>query len=61
MKNYKRGREALSINLLYEIADKLGIDPASLLPGRNPEQKPEFEEYIRDIVREEIEKALKKK
>ena len=32
-----------------------------LLPVQGPEQKPEFEEYIRNIVREEIEKALKKK
>lgn len=55
------GRTKLTIPLLYEIADKLGVNPASLLPGTNPEKRPEFEEYIRNIIREEIEKALEKK
>ena len=60
VKKYKRGRGALSINFLYEVADKLGVDPASLLPGTNPEERPDIDEYIRQMVREEIEKALKK-
>lgn len=55
------GRTKLTIALLYEIADKLEIDPASLLPSGNPEAKSKFEEYIRSIVQEEIEKAIKKK
>ena len=58
-----------TISLLYEIAEKLGVSPASLLPGENPIEKPDFEEYVtsiidehlRKILQEEIEKALKKK
>jgi len=56
-----RGQRSLTINQLIKIAEILDIDPASLLPGTNPQQKPAFDEYIRNIVREEIEKAVKKK
>lgn len=54
----KRG---LSVEMLIEIAEILEIDPASLVPGINPEKRPALDEYIRQIVQEEIEKALKKK
>lgn len=54
----KRG---LSVEMLIEIAEILEIDPASLVPDSHPEKRPDFEEYIRQIVQEEIEKALKKK
>lgn len=56
-----RGERSLTINQLIKIAEILEVSPASLLPGENPEGKMEFEEYIREIVIEEIEKALKKK
>lgn len=55
----KRG---LSIQTLFDIARALEIDPVSLLPEiKNPKLKISFEEYIREIVQEEIEKALKNK
>jgi len=59
--NIMKGKRSLDVNTLIKIAEILDIDPASLLPGTNPEKKPAFDEYIRNIVREEIEKAVKKK
>ncbi len=71
------GDREFSVRLLFEIAEILNINPSSLLPGGNPAPKLELEDYIiqvakkgvredmkndiRLIVREEIEKALKKK
>ena len=55
--NKKRG---LSIPTLFDIARALEIDPASLLPKtKNPEIKLSFEEYIRNIIRDEFEKLKK--
>lgn len=56
-----RGQRSLTINQLIKIAEILEVNPASLLPGENPDTKIEFEEYLREIIREEIKKAIKKK
>lgn len=55
--NEKRG---LSVPILLEIAKVLGVDPASLLPGRTKsELKISFEEYLRHIIRDEFKKINK--
>jgi transcriptional regulator with XRE-family HTH domain len=63
--NIMKGKRSLDINTLIKIAEILHVEPSSLLPHANPEPKPEFEDYIRSIVREvvkeEIDKALKEK
>lgn len=54
------GRTKLTIDLIYDIAEKLEIDPASLLPERtDSEPKISFEEYIRRIIKDEFEKLKK--
>ena len=50
----------ITLEALFEIAQKLGIDPASLLPGVNPNKKPEFEEYIKSIIDDHMDEKLKK-
>lgn len=71
--NIVNGYRKISIELLYTIAEKLNIDPASLLPGGNPAELPTFEEYLKSIIdehtkdetrkifKEEIEKYFKNK
>ena len=49
--NKKRG---LSVPTLLDIAKALKINPASLLPGSNPIEKPEFEDYIKSIVKDDL-------
>jgi len=55
------GKRALTVNMLLKIAEKLKIDPTSLLPA-DEDKIPDisFEEYIRRIVKEEIEKIKNK-
>ena len=51
----------LSVQALLEISRALDINPASLLPERTEsEPKISFEEYIRHIIRDELEKLKKK-
>lgn len=58
----KFGEEKLSIDLLYEIAKKLNINPVSLLPKvDNPRHKPDFEDFIWGIIEERIDKYLDEK
>lgn len=59
---YRRGSRALTIKLLYDIAEKLDVDPASLLPDvKNPKTKIDFEEWIRSIIKDEIDKDKQEK
>lgn len=52
----------LSVQALLEIAKALDIKPASLLPEKKEsEPKMTFEEYIRHIIRDELEKLKKNK
>jgi len=56
----------LSVPLLLQIAEKLIVPPASLLPiievqGQDGAEPMTFEEYCRKIVQAEVEKALSKK
>ena len=56
---YKRGEKAFTLRLLYDIADKLNVDPASLLPNiNNPEPKITFDEYIDNRIEKKVEKIL---
>jgi signal recognition particle subunit SEC65 len=49
----------LTINLLYDISEKLGVDPASLLPESEGTKNPEtLEEYVRLIVKDENKSIL---
>jgi len=55
------GQRRITIDLLYDIAEKLGIDVKSLLPSTDqPEEKLSLEELMRKIAREEIEKNKQK-
>ena len=58
--NIVNGHRKISIDLLYAIAEKLNIEPASLLPGANPGKLPTFEEYLKSIIDEHTEEKLKK-
>ena len=50
----------ISVQTLLEIAKVLSIQPSSLLPGSNPGGSAlSFEEYIRQICKDEIIKILK--
>ena len=44
----------LSAQTILDIANALDIDPASLLPGHNPEIKIGFEEYLRKVIKKEL-------
>jgi transcriptional regulator with XRE-family HTH domain len=60
--NYRRGRQALTINLLYDIAEKLGVDPTSLLPDiKNPKTRISFEDHIWHIIEERLDEYIDKK
>ena len=56
------GRTKLTISLLYEIVEKLGIEPASLLPeseeGKNPGT---FDEYIWHSIKGKLDEYIDKK
>lgn len=53
------GYRKITIDTLLEIAKKLNINPASLLPGENPEELPTFEEYIKSIIDDHTDAKLK--
>ena len=55
------GHRRITIDTLLEIAEKLNINPASLLPGGNPKELPTFEDYIKSIIDEHIENTARKK
>jgi transcriptional regulator with XRE-family HTH domain len=71
MSKIMNGDIRLSVPMLLQIAEKLMVQPASLVPiidGQNKEGSIEpttFEDYcrkiIKEIVKEEVEKALSKK
>ena len=52
-----KGNSRLTVTTLLQIAEVLGVEPASLLP-EHPDSKhgpaPTFEDYVRRIVRNEI-------
>lgn len=57
--NVVNGQRGLSIQLLLGIAEKLGIDPRSLLPNISGEEAPKsFEEYIESIMMDVFEKKI---
>ena len=50
----------ISVQTLLGIAMALNVSPASLLPGSNPKPSElSFEDYIREICKDEINKILK--
>lgn len=55
LSNIMNKRRGLSAQTILDIANALQINPASLLPGNNPTIKPEFEEYIKSIMKNDIE------
>ena len=57
--NLMRGKRSLNTNLLLEIAEKLGVLPASLLPDTMCKETPKnFEEYIESIMMDIFEKKI---
>jgi len=54
------GYRRITIDALLEIAEKLNINPASLLPGENPGELPTFEDYIKSIIDEHMEDKARK-
>ena len=58
--NIVNGYRKISIDLLYAIAEKLNIDPASLMPGGNPVELPTLEDYIKSIIDEHMEDKARK-
>jgi len=64
MSQMMSGKINLTVPNLLEIARILEVDPRSLLPSPNPDEKSRaasFEEYVRGIVRDEIGMKGKKK
>jgi len=54
-----RGKRSLNVNLLLEIAEKLGVQPASLLPDSSSKEMPKsFEEYIESIIMDVFEEKI---
>jgi len=52
----KRG---ISIQFLLDVANALGVDPASLMPSdQNKSHRLNMDNFIRTIVREELEKII---
>lgn len=50
----------ISVQTLLDIARVLKVDPGSLLPGSNPKPADiSFEEYIRQICKDEVIKILR--
>lgn len=58
--NIVNGYRKISVDLIYEIAEKLNINPTSLLPGRNPKEQPTLEDYIKSIVDDHTEETIRK-
>lgn len=57
--NLMKGKRSLSVNLLLEIAEKLGVHPASLLPDTMSKETPKnFEEYIESVIMDIYEKKI---
>lgn len=57
--NKKRG---LSLQILFDIAEVLEIDPASLLPKlNNPKPRLSFDEYIWFAIKEKLDKHIDEK
>ena len=54
------GYRKITIDTLLEIAEKLNINPASLLPGDNPVELPTFEDYIKSIIDDHTKDEAKK-
>ena len=56
------GKRRITIDVLYAIAEKLNVDVHSLLPSKDqPGERISFEQYLRRLIREEIEEILEKK
>lgn len=64
LRNPKPKRQVrLSVEALLKMAEVLNVTPGSLLPGPDPAKAPfpvDFDDYIRDIVRDELIKKEKK-
>jgi len=57
-----KGERRLSVNMLLEIAKKLNVDPASLLPRPdNPKPRLSFDEYIWFAIKEKLDKYIDEK
>lgn len=57
--NLMKGKRGLNVNMLIKIAEKLDINPASLLPNISGEGAPKsFEEYIESIMMDIFEKKI---
>ena len=57
--NIVNGRRGLNVTLLLEIAEKLGVQPASLLPDSTRSETPKsFEEYIESLMMDIFEKKI---
>ena len=58
----RRGKRSLTINLLYEIAEKLEVDPTSLLPDiKDFRPKISLEEFFWLSIKEKLDKYLDEK
>ncbi len=57
--NLMKGKRGLDISMLIQIAEKLEVDPSSLLPDSLKEGPPRsFEEYIESIMMDVFEKKI---
>ena len=57
-----KGERRLSVNMLLEIAEKLNVDPASLLPRPdNPRLRLSLDEYIWFAIKEKLDKYIDEK
>jgi len=53
------GKRSLDVKMLIKIAEKLEVDPSSLLPDASGKEAPKsFEEYIESIIMEVFEKKI---
>lgn len=56
------GRTKLTVKLLYDIAEKLNIESASLLPNIEEERNPKtFDEYIWHSIKGKLDEYIDKK
>lgn len=51
----------LSVQTILDIANILGIDPTSLLPGENPKPKADLTDFFWDSIKERLDKYLEEK
>ena len=58
LSNIMNKKRKLTVQALLDIANVLGINPCSLLPGNNPTPKPDLEDFVWDIIKKRLDKYL---